>query len=276
VRIPFRKSESNTETERERAFGQEVRSELSRFAAVFVERIADPDAEVCRGAMALMSALAPVTQDRIVRRARELFAQAGDEAARVDRLCLLAQLDREAHADLLRSEFSSGATRVAKLAAAIELAILQEEVPSDVARFLTETFLAQDEALIREYSRLTVGHAYWPTVALLIAKAGGEDSDRCLPLMCERVEGAPWADHSHLRALMALAFARHDHLPADPSDTQKRAVLALAVKSFARLVNLQQPGWPVLGEFRLPTTRDGIDAWLGLPDDRHPGFTLRD
>jgi hypothetical protein len=270
--VPFSPSEERGG--RETRLARDIRDEIKAHARVFVERLGDDDVGVRHGAAAILAGVAPLEDERIGRRVREIRDRTADETTRADLLCLLARLDRRAHDDLLRTELSTGETPLARLAAAIELGIRHREPSEGVPELLTTTFLARDEALIRQYASLAAGRDYWPTLAILIARSGGDAVERCLRILIARVEGSSWCDRSSLRGMMAMAFARDGRIPERPSELQRRAVLALAVKSFARVVDRLQPGWPVLGEFGLPTTREGLDDWLGLPRPEHPGFTL--
>lgn len=231
----------------EREWVQFIRERVAAGSALYRELSAHADRQVRLWAAALLAGDFEALE--------AAYRHEKDPTVRAGHVLLVGPRQPDWLASVLRQDRDE----LVRVLAAFGLMRGGDPPPEARSLFLAAFALPQLEAA---YCELPFAGDFYGDLGLAFSVLSPEEKAELLPRLTELVERGPWSES---RAWALLTLALGEGAPTQPTLQQRRAVRAVALQAFPKPMTTYANIAQVLRAFGLPSTREGVEAWLGTP-----------
>ncbi|MGF1524394.1 MAG: hypothetical protein ACFBSF_18900 [Leptolyngbyaceae cyanobacterium] len=230
------------------------------------------DSDVFRSAVALLTNFIDIDKN-IYRDVISLAVSTQNPRRQADLIILLSCLGESRSRNQLIEFFETSSSEIVRFSSAISIGLSGAKVPNEIAEYLSATIIKNDSSLIRSYSALGASNQYWFDAAKVLIFADAVYAGRCAPAFIKAVEETSYCTELQLCAVLLIVFCREGHIDvANPNTIQQQAVYAVAQKAFPDPQRTDCNAVSTLSFFGLPSLRETVDQYLGLPNEDDIGF----
>lgn len=252
-----------------------VRSSLAEYTDILLDFLQDDDEdfELFHNTVAVLSLLTDNIDERAYQTIVSLAESTQEVMHQADLILLLGHFGETKPKERLIEFFETSPAEIVKFAAAISFGLNEPELPHDIADYLSTVVVKNDPRLIQTYHALGAIDQYWFDIAKILILADPLYVDKCVATFINAVEEASFCIEEQLLAVLLMAFYRDGSIElANPNPIQQQAVYAVAKKAFPDPQRTYSNTVSVLRIFGLPTLREPMDQYLGLPAETDVGF----